>query len=636
VRARIIAILGSGVLTAAMAAGPITSATAAPYTPSAPPYATVVDGVTAPVYDYADAIRETVWVSTPDLDGDGKDERIAADIIRPHELDGNARIPIVMDASPYYLSLGRGNESELKKYDANGVLTKFPLYYDNYFVPRGYAYVAVDMAGTARSTGCADEGGRSDIESVKAVVEWLNGKGTAYDADGKEVTADWSNGATGMIGKSYDGTLANGVAATGVDGLKTIVPISAISSWYDYNRWQGAVKSLNYPSSLSRTIAQGRTIATDCSARLNWMNANDDDENGAHTDFWAERDYRHGTYYDASKVKASVFIVHGLQDNNVKTMNASKWWADLGKQGVVRKMWLSRLGHVDPFDYARARWVDTLHKWFDSQLMGIDNGILDEPAVSVESAPNRWSDSARWPISAARDTTLNLQADGTMTLGQPGRASVSYTNSSSLSEANAVEVGDNPNRLLYLTGSTKHDVRISGTPTVDLNVNHTAPVGQISVMLVDYGKMDRVLASGDGARTLSTESCWGPASANDDACYFDMERVIGSSELQVLARGWARLDDPGDHRVTVELAANDVDVPAGHQLGLVISGSRNGVVAVDTAPTTYTIDLRGSHLNLPVAGPMAGFDPGHVTAKDTSNLRPGTLPDMNKEVVPES
>ena len=29
-----------------------------------------------------------------------------------------------------------------------------------------------------------------------------------------------------MIGKSYDGTLANGVAATGVEGLKTIVPIS--------------------------------------------------------------------------------------------------------------------------------------------------------------------------------------------------------------------------------------------------------------------------------------------------------------------------------------------------------------------------------------------------------------------------
>ena len=29
------------------------------------------NGVTAPIYDYASAIRESVWVYTPDLDGDG-------------------------------------------------------------------------------------------------------------------------------------------------------------------------------------------------------------------------------------------------------------------------------------------------------------------------------------------------------------------------------------------------------------------------------------------------------------------------------------------------------------------------------------------------------------------------------------
>ena len=44
-----------------------------------------------------------------------------------------------------------------------------------------------------------------------------------------------------MIGKSYDGTLANAVAATGVKGLETIVPISAIGSWYKYQRTNGVV-----------------------------------------------------------------------------------------------------------------------------------------------------------------------------------------------------------------------------------------------------------------------------------------------------------------------------------------------------------------------------------------------------------
>ena len=42
-----------------------------------------------------------------------------------------------------------------------------------------------------------------------------------------------------MIGGSWDGTIANAVAATGVEGLETIVPIAAISSWYDYTRGNG-------------------------------------------------------------------------------------------------------------------------------------------------------------------------------------------------------------------------------------------------------------------------------------------------------------------------------------------------------------------------------------------------------------
>ena len=61
-----------------------------------------------------------------------------------------------------------------------------------------------------------------------------------------------------MIGKSYDGTFANGVAATGVDGLTTIVPISAISDWYDYSRMGGIRFNTHYPASLSRHAASRR------------------------------------------------------------------------------------------------------------------------------------------------------------------------------------------------------------------------------------------------------------------------------------------------------------------------------------------------------------------------------------------
>ncbi|WP_114905517.1 CocE/NonD family hydrolase [Ornithinimicrobium murale] len=631
-RTRLIALLGSlaVVAPAALVSIPVASATpAAQPAPVAAPVMlpasvpTLEDGLSARVYDYGDAIRESVWVTAPDLDGDGVADQIAVDIIRPAELAGTAQVPVIMDASPYYLCCGRGNEAELKEYDEDGVISKFPLYYDNYFVPRGYAFVAVDMAGTGRSTGCTDQGGVSDIESVRAVIDWLNGDGTATTASGEVVNATWSNGRTGMIGKSYDGTLANGVAATGVEGLETIVPIAAISSWYDYNRYQDVPKSYNYPSGLSRTVARNRTEPVDCSERLAWMNDNDGDETGQYTDFWAERDYRDGSHYDASQVTASALIMHGLQDTNVKTRNFSTWWDVLGEQGVDRKLFLTRLGHVDPFDSEREVWVETLHRWFDHELMDIDNGILDEPIVSVETGPDEWQHSDQWPIVSARTQRLNLHGDGTLELGRKGNGTSSFVNSPTLREAQAVLPGDNDNRLLFTSGTLRHPVRLSGTASVELDITHTAETGQVGVALVDYGEAERVLTTGDGAITLGTESCWGASTPEDDACYRDVGKRVDSTDLQVLARGWARLDGAGQHSVTVELAPNDVTVEAGHQLGVLVVGANRGwVVTLDGDATPYEVDLRNSHLNLPVSGPMAGFGRGQVIAPEITE---GTL-----------
>ena len=101
-----------------------------------------------PVYDYAKAVRETVWVDIG-RDGDGPvcPDRVAADIVRPGEADGVTRSGD-HGRQPVLLCCGRGNETQLKTYDANGNPVQFPLYYDNYFVPRGYAVVLVDLAGT--------------------------------------------------------------------------------------------------------------------------------------------------------------------------------------------------------------------------------------------------------------------------------------------------------------------------------------------------------------------------------------------------------------------------------------------------------------------------------------------------------
>ena len=96
------------------------------------------------------------------------------------------------------------------------------------------------------------------------MIDWLRGRVPGYDSvtGGSPVTASWDSGKNALIGKSYDGTFANGVAATGVEGLTTIVPISAISDWYDYSRMGGIRFNTHYPASLSSSIKQNAGAAT--------------------------------------------------------------------------------------------------------------------------------------------------------------------------------------------------------------------------------------------------------------------------------------------------------------------------------------------------------------------------------------
>ncbi|MGH8823503.1 MAG: Xaa-Pro dipeptidyl-peptidase, partial [Jiangellaceae bacterium] len=118
------------------------AAATAPLALAQPPEAPTIlveDAVTQPVFGYTDAIRERVWVDTDvDSDRDGITDVVRVDLIRPAATQQGLDVPVIIDDSPYYTTLGRGNESELKAdVDGDGLLDRWPLLYDNYFVPRG-------------------------------------------------------------------------------------------------------------------------------------------------------------------------------------------------------------------------------------------------------------------------------------------------------------------------------------------------------------------------------------------------------------------------------------------------------------------------------------------------------------------
>lgn len=620
-----------------------TPAVAAPPPPPAPsPAAAAAAAPRSEPVSAEEPVRETTWVDTGlDGDADGATDRVAVDIARPRT-DGP--VPVIMDASPYYSCCGRGNENELKTYDDQGRPVGFPLFYDNYFVPRGYATVLVDLAGTNRSQGCVDVGGPSDVGSAKAVVDWLNGRAKGYDAatGGAEVGAGWSTGAVGMIGKSYDGTIANGVAATGVAGLRTIVPIGAISSWYDYYRSDGVSFGAD-PRGLAETVEEGGR--PECSAVKQRLDEGAP-ANGDVTDLWAERDH----VADAANVRASVFAVHGRNDLNVKMIQFGQWWDALAANDVPRKVWLSQTGHVDPFDFRRAEWVDTLHRWFDHELLGMDNGIDAEPAASVERAPDEWSDEASWSGESAAATTLHPVPDDTDGLGgltsepAPADARAAFTDDPAQDEYDWAREPDqaSPARALFTSAPLEQDLRLAGTGSISVTATPATPTAHLSAVLVDYGPATTrdALGEGEGIRTLDSESCWGESREGDDACYRDTEATTADVDYQVLSRGWADLANheslsqesplaPGTpYEMTFRLATTDHVIPAGHRLGLVVGGTDSAFIQAPAEPGRVEVGLAGTSVSLPVVGGAAAVrDAGLDRAPTgTAAVRPDRLP----------
>src|SRR6185503_13347851 len=291
------------------------------------------DGATAPQFDFAKAIEQTVWVeSEVDSDRDGAKDLIRVRISRPGEAQERGyKVPVVYEHSPYRGDTGnpanhdvdfdslpqerRATASALRRAERSrgkrtarkakrGPQANLPGTLDDYYVPRGYAVVLGESVGTFNSQGCPDVGADAETLGTKAAIDWLNGRARGFDDAGNPVSADWSTGDVGMVGTSYNGTLPNQVATTGVEGLKTIIPVSAISSWYDYYRANGLVVA---PHSNTRGVGDNDYLGEDtdvlgdfiggprmddrCLFMRKRLLAQQDRRTGDWSRFWRQRDY---------------------------------------------------------------------------------------------------------------------------------------------------------------------------------------------------------------------------------------------------------------------------------------------------------------------------------------------------------
>ncbi|GAA0647748.1 Xaa-Pro dipeptidyl-peptidase [Kutzneria viridogrisea] len=554
---------------------------------AAPPGPVFADGQAQPVFDPNDVVRQDVFVRVPvDSDADGKPDEIHVQLTRPRATEQGLKVPSVYQISPYFAG---GNEVANHNVDVElhvpgpnaGPISSR---YDAYFLARGFAMVYAESLGSGQSTGCPTTGGRNETAGGKAVVDWLNGRATARDAAGRPVTASWSTGKVGMIGTSYNGTLPNAVASTGVQGLEAIVPIAAISSWYDYYRDSGAVVAAGgYQGEDADVLARYVYTRADreiCKPVMAKLEREQDRITGDYNEFWDERNYLN----EVGSVHAAVLEAHGLNDWNVKLKQAAQWYAALREHGVPHKLWLHQSAHTDPISLRKDEWLKALNRWFTRYVYGQRNNVEAEPRLTIQREDLSWTDEAEWPNPAAADAVLRPSAGGRTQGGlaaqRSGHAVEQLTDDATKTAEQLTDAASSVNRLSYATAATSKPLRVSGTPGLRVKVAFDKPAANLTALLVDRGP--------DGKNKIITRGWTDPQ--NRDSLWDSQPVRPGES-----------------YSLQIRLQPKDYVLPAGHRFGLVLLSSDHDFTLRPKPGTGLSVDLAGTALTLPLVGGAAAL-----------------------------
>ena len=574
-----------------------------------------VDGLAQPVFAGQEVIQHNVWVEIPtlDTDSDGLVDRIRVQIRRPAATEKGTKLPVVLIASPY-----SGGTRPYPRHDIDGPLyvpglTKpsvpsvasvpsvryngaeppiaaiKPGGYENYFLPRGFIFAYANSLGTGHSTGCPSIGGTDENLAIKAAIDWFNGNGNGFDETGAPVRAYWTTGATAMIGTSYDGTLPIGAATLGVEGLKAIVPIAGVSSYYDHRRSYGLVINSNpmvgtdadtlFDNILSRKYPE---VCAAARARL----AHDKDrETGDYNAFWHERNYVKDV---SGRMRTAVLISHGLNDFNVKPRHAARFWAALQQHGVPSKIWWNQGGHGDRANSARQGvWRDTLNRFWSHYLFGVDNGAMSGAKVTIERENNTWLDYPSWPVPGSSKTTLRLTpgmngAAGILALERLPSSSPSelIVDDSSIDANVLVAAAESPSRLVYKTAVLTAAVHLSGIPEVSLQLAFDTPAANVSAMIVDY--------KATAAPFIVTRGWADPQ--NRESIERTTPVVPGQS-----------------YTIAFELQPHDYVFAPGSRIGVVVMSSDRLFTLRPPPGTRLTFDATRSTTTLPIVGGSQAF-----------------------------
>ncbi|WP_203649981.1 Xaa-Pro dipeptidyl-peptidase [Secundilactobacillus yichangensis] len=628
------------------------------------------NGKAQPVFDTSKLIHEVAYVeSSQDSDHDGLRDLLKAEITRPVESNQQS-VPVLYTASPYNQgtndadgdalthnvnvsltekpatanTLGDSQPAPAKipdprvvnshtKQADEGFGNTFDYSLNDYFLARGFAVVYAAGIGTKESDGLRTTGDPAETTSTTAIIEWLNGKGTAFTNRTSNIAIDatWSNRHVAMTGRSYLGTLATAAATTGVDGLKTIICEAGISSWYDYYRENGLVIAPGgFPGEDADVLAE-ETFSRQQQAgdydrikdkwqhQLTAIKDGQDRDTGNYNDFWDARNYRK----NVKNIKADVMIVHGLNDWNVKPRNAEKLWRAIHNLPINHKIILHQGPHIYINNFRSLDFSDMVNLWLSHELYDLDNHaekILPDVLIQDNASAENWQAYPDWGAPANKTTQYHLTPNGLSTdtssqetvqfndqLDKPTFQLYAKDNArwqQDLIKASSPLQG---HRQFFQAPAQTDELVIDGCPILHLDVSSDQSIGLISTELVDLGNFKRLKPL---PTTLARQAmALGYHFRKEDLREYELAKK--ETPYQLISKAHMNLQNrhaltqvdtvqPGQtYSIKLELQPTHYRLAADHQLGLNVYATDFGMTVRGNQNITYTLSLANSWLELP-------------------------------------
>ena len=482
---------------------------------------------------------------------------ISLAVWRPNVPEG-VTVPVIAEFGPYF------QEASVETPSIEVPGTWLGQMIIDQILPHGFAFAQVSVSGTGRSNHCMDLMGNAEQLGNDAAVRWLGEQ-------------EWSNGAVGMIGKSYDGSTPWQAAMFGAehDYLKTIVPISGLIGVKEL-MWRNGSAEARAPimhngvygsygidgDAEDYIIGPGTGVAA-------YMFGSE-----VAGDYWAERYFLDRVI---ENYQGSVYLIQGMHDWNVDphmavpTINALKdagidakglfgqWDHDYPDRPVQlddRSDLGGRGGEAFP-EMVRYDWMQDLLEWFDFYLRDVG----EQPGLYVEIQSNQgsWRLEDRYPPVDVELISMDL---GGMLSNVGGGTSV---------------LPDATTGPVWESEPLEEAMYIAGTPRLHVDVTTATLGGQLYALLEECNENDECIHIGHAI--------------------MDLRYYAGGDDIQT----WTPLVETINAKM--EFMPLDAELEAGSRLRLSLLSTGEDYLPATTSSVVFIQEGEGSTLQLDTFNP---------------------------------